>query len=63
MKPRYRVLTWDVDLQKFTPQIGVRQGPYSLWGLRRAVRKLRDLGYSCHRGDSFVWVNRIEAKA
>lgn len=51
MKPkRYEVLTWDVYLQKFTPQQGVRRGPYSLWGLRKALRKLRDAGYDTSRG-------------
>lgn len=46
---RYYVHTWDGEKQKFTPQVGVRCGPYSLWGLRKAIRKLRDMGYSCHR--------------
>ena len=49
----YRVTTWDTDKQKFTPQIGVRQGPYTLFGLRKAIRKLRDMGYSGSRVDSF----------
>jgi hypothetical protein len=68
-RPRYRVLTWDIDLQKFTPQKGVRSGPYTLFGLRKALRKLREMGYSAHRtfdpdhcGDSdpCVLVERID---
>jgi len=48
-KRKYRVLTWDIDQQKFTPQKGVRSGPYTLFGLRKAIKKLRALGYSAHR--------------
>ena len=55
-KPLYDVLTWDPERQEYTPQIGVRRGPYTLWGLRKALRKLRDLGYSAHRDDAFVLV-------
>lgn len=44
-KPRYYVETWDTNTQSFSPQPGVRSGPYSLWGLRKALRKLRDMGY------------------
>lgn len=46
---RYYVTTWDTDLQKFTPQKGVRKGPYTLFGLRKAIRTLRAMGYSAHR--------------
>lgn len=42
-KPRYYVLTWDPNRGEFTPQRGVRSGPYSLFGLRRALRKLEAL--------------------
>ncbi len=64
MKPKYCVTTWDFDLQQYTPQIGVRTGPYSLWGLRKAVRKLRSMGYSCYyssklgNGNPSVYVSR-----
>jgi len=44
-KQKYEVLTWDIEKQEFTPQAGVRCGPYSLFGLRRALRKLRAIGY------------------
>lgn len=65
--PQYCVLTWDTDLARFTPQQGVRRGPYSLWGLKRALRKLRHLGYSCDYrsrggGDSSVCVQRLRPR-
>lgn len=41
----YGVTTWDSDLQEFTPQIGVPVGPYTLFGLRPALRALRQMGY------------------
>jgi hypothetical protein len=46
-RPRYYVTTWDTDTQSWTPQAGVRTGPYSLFGLRKAIRKLREMGYPC----------------
>jgi hypothetical protein len=64
-KRRYEVLTWDVQKQTFTPQQGVRRGPYTLWGLKRALRKLQRLGYPCdyssngHFGDPSVQVGRL----
>ncbi len=63
--PRYRVLTWDTDKQAWTPQQGVRCGPYSIHGLRRALRKLRRIGYPCNYhscgacGDLSVRVERL----
>jgi len=59
MKARYYVTTWDYEKHDFTPQKGVRTGPWSLWGLRKAIRKLRDLGYSAGRQDASVYVERI----
>lgn len=59
-KQKYTVLTWDFDKEKFTPQKGVRSGPYTLWGLRRALRKLRQMGYSADRGDNSVFVEQVE---
>ncbi len=58
MKPTYDVTTWDADKQAWTPQQGVRRGPWTKWGLRKALRKLRNLGYSARRGDAFVAVAR-----
>jgi hypothetical protein len=57
-KPSYWVTTWDCNLQAFTPQAGVRTGPWTLWGLRRAFRALRAMGYPCRRGDPAVAVDR-----
>jgi len=57
-KPRYYVTTWDTERQEFTPQPGVRTGPYSLWSLKRALRKLQALGYSCARDDPSVHVEK-----
>ena len=58
MKPKYYVPTWDVDTQKFTPHAGVRTGPYTLFGLREALRKLQELGYAADRNDPSVLVER-----
>lgn len=72
-KPRYSVTTWNPDTQEHTPQagLGVRSQMVTLWGLRRALRALRELGYTCHRMhrrgggyfdeiDDDVYVQRIE---
>jgi len=45
MRDRFYVSTWDADKQAFTAQMGVRTGPYSKWGLRKALRKIRGDGY------------------
>ncbi len=47
--PKYEVLTWDMDKQAWTPQHGVRRGPYTRWGLRRALRKLKAMNYDIRR--------------
>lgn len=60
-RPKYDVTTWDTDLQRFTPQRGVRRGPYTLFGLRRALRTLRTMGYDIKREFApSVLVERIE---
>jgi hypothetical protein len=61
-RPKFYVLTWDTYKQKFTPQRGVRAGPYTLFGLRKAVRKLREMGYGCERWDNSVLVCRQDEK-
>lgn len=48
-RKRYFVRTWDSDKQSFTPQKGVRVGPYTLMGLRKALRQLQGLGYDTSR--------------
>lgn len=57
---RYRVTTWDAERQRFTPQPGVRCGPYTLFGLRLALRALRLMGYGCHRDDPSVLVEAYD---
>ena len=48
---RYSVGTWDFNKQAYTRQRGltVPSINISLWGLHRALRQLRDIGYSAHR--------------
>lgn len=64
MGAKYFVTTWDTDQQDFTPQEGVPAGPWTLWGLRIALRALRELGYIASRfprpdgGDPSVLVER-----
>jgi len=48
-EPRYYVTTWDGERQAFTPQKGVRAGPYSKFGLRKALRRLQAMGYGITR--------------
>ena len=57
-RPTYRVRTWDADRQAWTPQRGVRVGPYTQYGLRRALRKLREMGYDTGRDAPCVLVER-----
>lgn len=56
IRRKYYVTTWDTDLQEFTPQKGVRTGPHTWRGLRRALRALQELGYPARRGDSSTLV-------
>ena len=46
---QYFVLTYDMDSEEFTPQVGVRAGPYTLFGLRKPLRELRSMGYEASR--------------
>lgn len=57
VRRRYFVTTWDTERQAFTPQPGVRYGPYSIWGLRKALRKLQSMGYIAKKGDPSVLVS------
>lgn len=52
----YFVETWDIDLQRFTPQIGLSPGPYTLFGLRKALRQLQTMGYMANRNDAWITV-------
>jgi hypothetical protein len=61
-KETYRVTTWDMDLQKFTPQEGLKSEPYSKWEIREALRTLKGWGYDVKRAFSpSVLVERREA--
>ncbi len=53
MKHKYFVTTYDGERQAWTPQRGVRTGPWSQFGLRKALRALRDIGYSITRTSGF----------
>ena len=59
MKPLYSVGTWDMDLQAYTPQEGltVPSQNVDIHGLRRALKELRRLGYSCHYCSKRHWDN------
>lgn len=46
---QYFVLTYDPESGGFTPQLGVRSGPYTLFGLREPLRELRGMGYEASR--------------
>ena len=55
-KRRYWISTWDSNKQEFTPHRGVRTGPYTLFGLRKAMRALEAQGYTARKGDPSVLV-------
>ena len=55
---RYYVLTYDWDKREYTPQKGVRKGPYTKFGLRKAIRKLREMGYCADRDDNDVLIEK-----
>jgi hypothetical protein len=57
---RYYVTTRDNDRERFMPEKGVRCGPYSLFGIRKALRRLRRIGYRADRNDGLVLVVRME---
>jgi hypothetical protein len=72
MTPLYSIGTWDTEAQAYTPQIGVSKTfNVTHWELLRAMRKLKTLGYSCHRrgdkreeldNDPFVLIERTDGK-
>lgn len=51
--------TWDGGAQQFTPQAGVPEGPYTLFGLRAALRAPRALGYAARGDDPSVLVEQV----
>lgn len=58
----YYVYTYDADVGDYTVQDGVPEGPWTKWGLREAIRLLRECGYPSDRYDNFVLISdeRIE---
>lgn len=62
IRKRYYVTTWCTIKQTFTPQQGVRTGPYTLFGLRLAIRALRELGYWANKDDAAVYVESRTAR-
>lgn len=48
--PLYSVCTWDTEAEAYTPQEGlsVPSQNVDIHGLRRVLKKLRTMGYSCH---------------
>lgn len=64
--PRYEVLTWDPNRQEYTPQSGIPTPVVGWVGLLRAVRALRQFGYTAHRrkhtgeSDAAVSIDRLE---
>ena len=61
IQPRYYVETWCPARQEYTKQNGV---PHVVprRKLRHALRLLQSCGYIARKGDSFVYVSRVEAK-
>lgn len=60
----FYVYTRDWELHKWTPQIGVPVGPYTQFGLRKALRQLQNLGYDTTRESGVsVLVERIDKEA
>lgn len=57
-QPRYAVLTWDIEREKFTPQRGVPCVVTGQLELRRALRSLQQMGYAARRGDESVLVEK-----
>jgi len=45
----YSILTWDMELEHWTPQEGVPHTGLTIHELRRSMRLLQEQGYPCHR--------------
>ena len=58
----YYVETWDMNREEFTPQEGVPKGPYTHFGLREAVRALREIGYTVWN-DPSVYISSEDTDA
>lgn len=73
MDALYSIATWDTEAQAYTPQIGLfKTFNLTMAELRRAIRQLRQLGYSAHRfrdpdgthedNDTSVLIERTDGK-
>lgn len=56
-KPRYRILTYDVP--DWTPEFGIGKKTFTLFGLRKASKILKDHGYE-GLNDPSVYVESVE---
>lgn len=69
----YSVLTYDGDAHAYTPQarLGMPSIGVGLWQVKRVLRRLKEMGYSCHRyrdagcdevldSDAYVLVQRTD---
>ena len=63
MTPTYHITTIEPGTGRYTPQVGVPEYVVGWGGLRRAIRKLRKLGYEARRnsyGHYAVRVRRVK---
>jgi hypothetical protein len=62
-KQQYRIRTWDIDAQDWTPQEGVPEIANGAEELRHALRLLQGMGYAANRNsedsDASVLVERV----
>jgi len=59
VKPKYRVLVWRADVRRYVPAANVRPGPYGLFAIRKALRRLVEMGHSLGSGHAIL-VERID---
>ncbi len=62
---QYSILTWDTNLEKYTPQDGVPELVTGFRGLIAAIRLLREAGYSADRNhcssDPAVLIEKVSS--
>ena len=57
-KPRYRVLVWRPDVRRYIPAPGVKAAPYGQFAVRKALRRLMEMGHALY--GHMVLVERID---
>lgn len=57
-KSKYRVLIWRPDVGRYIPAPGVKAAPYGQFGIRKALRRLVEMGHSLF--GHMVLVERID---